>query len=92
MGGAKDPAVVAYAHAQKPTISGNKDFNNVRAYAPPHAGSIVVEVPDTSPPDARKRIIIEHLKTLASQSLANTLVIIERHGFVFGVDSVPRLH
>jgi len=46
---------------------------------PPHAGLIVVEVPDTMPPAVRKRIIVRQLVTLAGQSLANTLVIIEAH-------------
>lgn len=80
MAGTKDPAVYAYAQAQQATIiTGDKDFGNIRVYPPPHAGLIVVEVPDTMPPDARKRIIVRQLATLAGQSLANTLVIIEAH-------------
>lgn len=78
MGGAKDPAVFAYAQAQSATIiTGDKDFSNMRAYPPPHAGIVVVEVPDTLPPGARKRIILQQIATLAGQTLANALVIIE---------------
>ena len=44
---------------------------------PPHAGIIVVEVPDTMPPDQRKQLILRQLATLAGQSLADTLVILE---------------
>lgn len=78
MGGAKDPAVFAYAQAQSATIvTGDKDFSNVRAYPPPHAGIVVIEVPDTLPPDARKHIILGQIATLAGQALANALVIIE---------------
>src|SRR5579872_758709 len=66
MGGTKDPAVFAYAQAQKATIiTGDKDFSNIYAYAPPHAGIIVVEVPDILPPDARKRIILRQIASLA---------------------------
>ncbi len=80
MAGAKDPAVYAYAQAHQATIiTGDKDFSNIRVYPPPHAGLIVVEVPDTMPPDARKRVIVRQLATLAGQSLVDTLVIIEAH-------------
>ncbi len=78
MGGAKDPAVYAYAQSQHAIIvTGDKDFSNVLAYAPPHAGIVVVEVPDSLPPDARKRVILRELAALGGQSLENTLVIIE---------------
>lgn len=78
MGGAKDPAVYAYAQAHQETIlTGDKDFSDIRAYPPPHAGLVIVEVPDTLPPETRKRVILRQLATLAGQSLANTLVIIQ---------------
>lgn len=78
MGGTKDPAGYAYAQAQHAAIiTGDKDFSDIRVYPPPHAGLIVVEVPDTMPPDRRKRIILRQLATLSGQSLENTLVIIE---------------
>lgn len=78
MAGSKDPAVFAYAQAQQLTIITNdKDFSNVLSYPPPHAGLIVVEVPDTMPPASRKRVILNQLATLRGQSLGNTLVIIE---------------
>lgn len=78
MGGAKDPVVYAYAQQhQAAIITGDKDFSNVRTYSPPHAGVIVVELPDSLPPDARKRIILQALRTLAGQSLSNALVIVE---------------
>lgn len=78
MSGAKDPAVYAYAQAQGETIlTGDKDFSNIRAYPPPHSGLIVVEVPDTMPPNKRKQIIFRQLATLAGRSLTDTLVIIE---------------
>jgi predicted nuclease of predicted toxin-antitoxin system len=78
IGGAKDPAVYAWAQAQRATIiTGDKDFSDLRAYPPPHAGIIVVDVPDTMLPDARKQLILCHLAALAGQSFGNTLVIIE---------------
>jgi len=78
MGGAKDPAVYAYAQSKRATLlTGDKDFSNVLVYSPPHAGIIVVEIPDTLPPDARKQAILRELATLTYQSLEDTLVIIE---------------
>jgi hypothetical protein len=58
-------------------LTGDKDFSNIRVYGPPHAGIVVVEVPDTLPPEPRKRLIVRQLATLAGQSLENSLVIIE---------------
>jgi hypothetical protein len=78
MRGAKDRVVYAYAQSQQATsITGDKDFSDLRAYPPLHAGIVVVEVPDTLPPEARKRTILLELASLAGQSLANTLVSIE---------------
>ncbi len=78
MGGAKDPAVYAYAQSNRAILlTGDKDFSNILVYSPPHAGIIVVEIPDTLPPDARKQTILRELATLANQSLANALVILE---------------
>lgn len=78
MGGAKDPVVYAYAQSQHAIlITGDKDFSNILAYAPPHAGIVVVEISDSLPPDARKRAILRELAALGGQSLENTLVIIE---------------
>jgi predicted nuclease of predicted toxin-antitoxin system len=78
IGGAKDPAV--YAHAQSHQfviITGDKDFSNIRVYAPPHAGIVVVEVPDRMPPEPRKQLILRQLSTLSGQALDNLLTIIE---------------
>lgn len=58
-------------------ITGDKDFSNILAYPPPHAGIVVVEISDTLPPDARKRSILRELAGLGDQSLENTPVIIE---------------
>ena len=78
MGGAKDPIVWARAQIGTWTIiTGDKDFATILAYPPPHAGIIVVEVPDTMPPDHRKQLILRQLATMAGQSLADTLVILE---------------
>jgi predicted nuclease of predicted toxin-antitoxin system len=78
IGGAKDPAVFAYAQSQQLTIlTGEKDFSNIRIYTPPHAGIIVVEVPDVMPPESRKRLILRQLSTLTGQALDNLLIIIE---------------
>ncbi len=77
MGGAKDPAVYAYAQSQGATLlTGDKDSNDIRAYPLPHAGIVVVEVPDTMPPTSRNRLILRQLATLSGQSLENALVII----------------
>ena len=78
--GAKDPDVWALAQAstvELTLITGDKDFATILAYPPPHAGIIVVEVPDIMPPDQRKQLILRQLATMAGQSLANTLVILE---------------
>jgi predicted nuclease of predicted toxin-antitoxin system len=76
--GAQDPIVWAAAQSSRSTvITGDKDFANILAYPPPHAGIIVVEVPDIMPPDQRKQLILRQLATMAGQSLANTLVILE---------------
>jgi predicted nuclease of predicted toxin-antitoxin system len=70
LGGAKDPAVFAHAQAQRATIiTGDKDFSDVRAYPPPHAGIIVVEVPDTMSPDARKHLILRQLAATAGSNV-----------------------
>ncbi|MGH2517362.1 MAG: DUF5615 family PIN-like protein [Ktedonobacterales bacterium] len=77
MGGAKDPAVFAYAQTRRATIiTGDKDYSSVRTYAPPQAATIVVEVPDTLQPNARKRMIVYQLATLSGQTFKDTLVII----------------
>jgi predicted nuclease of predicted toxin-antitoxin system len=78
MGGAKDPAVYAYAQSQQAIlITADKDFSNILAYSPPHAGIVVVEIPDSLPPDVRKQAILRELAALGNQSLENALVIIE---------------
>lgn len=78
MGGSKDPAVWMYAQSHGLTIiTGDKDFSDLRAFPPPHAGIIVVEVPDTLSPAQRKRLMLRELALLAGQLLDNTLVIIE---------------
>jgi predicted nuclease of predicted toxin-antitoxin system len=78
LGGAKDPAVYAHAQTQRATIvTGDKDFSDIRAFPPPHAGIVVVEVPDTMLPEPRKKLILLQLATLAGQSLENALVIVE---------------
>jgi predicted nuclease of predicted toxin-antitoxin system len=78
MSGMKDPDVWAAVQGGNLTLmTGDKDIANILAYPPPHAGIIVVETPDTMPPDQRKQLILRQLATLASQSLADTLVILE---------------
>jgi len=78
MRGAKDPIVWARAQIGTWTIiTGDKDYANILAYPPPHAGIIVVEVPDTMPPDQRKQLILRQLAAMAGQSFADTLVILE---------------
>jgi predicted nuclease of predicted toxin-antitoxin system len=78
IGGAKDPAVYAYAQSHSLTIiTGDKDFSDIRAFPPPHAGIVVVEVPDTMLPAQRIDLIVRQLSTLAGQSLRNALVIVE---------------
>jgi predicted nuclease of predicted toxin-antitoxin system len=78
MRGAKDPAVWAEAQSRRLTIlTGDKDFANIRAYPPPHAGIIVVEVPDTLPPTERKILILRELRMLVGYAFANLLVILE---------------
>src|SRR5690348_14764079 len=80
MSGAQDPIVWAFAQLSPLTltlITGDNDFATILAYPSPHAGIIVVEVPDTMPPEQRKQLILRQLATMAGQSLADTLVILE---------------
>ncbi len=80
MSGAQDPIVWAFAQLSPLTltlITGDKDFATILAYPPPHAGIIVVEVPDTMPPEQREQLILSQLATMAGQSLADTPVILE---------------
>lgn len=74
----KDSPVFAYAQAHGETIITNdKGFGNRQAYPPPHAGIVVVRIPDQMAISSKIAIIVAALARLAGQSLADAVIIIE---------------
>jgi uncharacterized ubiquitin-like protein YukD len=52
-------------------------FGSLLQYPPPHAGMIVVRLPDDLPIRRRIEIIVTSLKQLPQQALNDTLITIE---------------
>lgn len=76
--GQPDPAVYTYAQVQGDTIiTADLGFGNLLQYQPPHAGIVVVRLPDRLAIGQRLHIIADGLALLAGQSLENALVTIE---------------
>lgn len=76
--GQPDAAVYAYAQTHQTTlITADLGFGNALRYPPPHAGIVVVRVPDTLSIAQRLQVIVDGLGLLAGQSFKDTLVTIE---------------
>jgi predicted nuclease of predicted toxin-antitoxin system len=73
-----DTEIFAYAQAHEQIIiTIDLDFANIIDYPPPHYGIIVLRLPNTMRTADLIQEVLSSLKTLADQSLDNTLVIIE---------------
>jgi predicted nuclease of predicted toxin-antitoxin system len=74
-----DPDVFAYAQAAGATlITQDHDLErDTGQFPPPHPGVVLVELPQEWPREDRMRRILAALRSLAGQSLQNTLVIVE---------------
>ncbi len=67
----------AYAQAHSATVlTRDKDFADIRAYPPPHAGIVIANVPDVITVATFIQLILDGLASLAGQSLANAVVTI----------------
>lgn len=72
-----DNEVWAYAQAHSATVlTRDKDFADIRAYPPPHAGIVIADVPDVITVATFIQLILDGLASLAGQSLANAVVTI----------------
>ncbi|MBI2321669.1 MAG: DUF5615 family PIN-like protein [Chloroflexi bacterium] len=77
--GHSDAEVFAYAQASGATlITADKGFANVRAYAAhPHAGLIVVRLPNEVPTAEVNRVLLHALIDLQGRDLAGLLIIVQ---------------
>src|SRR6185312_2279392 len=72
-----DNEVWAYAQTQNATvITRDKNFADIRAYPPPHAGIVIADVPDVITVATFIQLVLDGLASLAGQSLANAVVTI----------------
>jgi predicted nuclease of predicted toxin-antitoxin system len=72
-----DADVWRYAQTQVRTlITQDGDFADIRAYPAPHAGIVIVALPDRLSITVRIQLILDGLASLADQSLANAVVTI----------------
>ncbi len=77
--GSSDEQVFAYAQAHSLTLmSADMGFTNPwRFSARPHAGIVLIRLPNDVPTEAMNREILSALASLADESLAGLLVIVE---------------
>lgn len=76
--GHPDANVFAYAQAHHATlITADLDFAQIPVYPPPHAGILVLRLPDTMPTSELIQEVLRALATLGGQNLADVLFIIE---------------
>jgi len=76
--GHMDADVYAYAQqGQRTIVTTDVGFGSLLHYPPPHAGIIVVRLPDDLPILRRIEIIVAALKQLPQQMLNDTLITIE---------------
>ena len=69
--------VWAYAQAHDETlVTKDKDFADIRAYHTPHAGIVIVDVPDAISVATFMQLILAGLASLIGQSLASAVVTI----------------
>ena len=72
-----DADVWAYAQAHQLTlITHDEDFADIRQHPPPHAGVVMVDVPNRLTVASRVKIIVDGLGQLAGQLLADAVVTI----------------
>lgn len=72
-----DATVWAYAQAHQETIiTFDAGFGDIRVYPQPHAGIVVVDVPNTLSPRSQMQVILNALAQLAGQVLANAVVTV----------------
>ncbi|HEY7833303.1 MAG TPA: DUF5615 family PIN-like protein [Ktedonobacterales bacterium] len=72
-----DPDVWAYAQVHQETlITHDEDFADIRHYPPPHAGIVMVDVPNRLTVATRVKIILDGLAQLTGRSLENAIVTI----------------
>jgi len=72
-----DADVWSYAQAHTRTlVTQDNDFADIRAYPAPHAGIVMVDLPDRLSIAVRMQLILDGLASLAGQSLANAVVTI----------------
>lgn len=77
LGTRPDNEVWAYAQAHIETIvTKDKDFASIVAYPTPHAGIVIVDIPDTVTVATFLQLIMDGLTSLVGQSLANAVVTI----------------
>lgn len=77
LGTRPDSDVWAYAQAhQQAIITHDEDFADIRRFPPPHAGIVVVDIPNRLTVAARVRIIVNGLAQIAGQSLDGAVVTI----------------
>lgn len=72
-----DSEVWAYAQAHQRTIvTKDKDFADMRAYPSPHAGIVIIDIPDTISITTYVQLILDGLASLAGQSLPDSIITI----------------
>lgn len=72
-----DTEVWAYAQAHSAILlTKDKDFADIRAYPPPHAGIVIADVPDVITVATLVQLILDGLASLVGQSLTNAVVTI----------------
>lgn len=77
LGTRPDAEVWTYAQVQDETvITRDKDFADIRAYPTPHAGIVIIDVPDVITITTLVQLTLDGLASLVGQSLANTVVTI----------------
>lgn len=74
----KDPPVFAYAQAHgEAIVTHDKGFGNLQAYPPPHAGIVLIRLPDQMTIANKINIILAALASLTGQPLADAVVTVE---------------
>lgn len=89
-----DQHVFAYAQAAGAAlITQDHDLErDTSRFSVPHAGIVIIELPQTWPLEDRIRRVTAALRSLADQSLDNTLIVIQPSQILvrrFGPDSGP---
>jgi predicted nuclease of predicted toxin-antitoxin system len=77
--GRPDTEVFTYAQAHSEAIiTQDHDLADRRRFPPPHAGIVLVQLPQEWPRPQKEQRIVQALRGLSGSSLAGALVIIER--------------